>query len=223
MWFPLKLAEYMRQGYSHVESLRTNYITSLSDRAQQIPTLLTTTNKNNLRLLLVAACKCIGSCDWLVEILRSLPGFGVANSRRVSEIVPTLFPLSSSTLDFLLQRLAGGARKVVTEMFTHINKHSVSSITALLQARMCRLDMMISRNLPRRNRRQPPQKKAQPVPHASLAGVPVEIFSMILRYLACCDTRSLRQTCNKELVGRCKDSFYNSVDPTTASLQVSPR
>jgi len=108
-------------------------------------------------------------------------------------------------------------------MFTHINKHSVSSIAALLQARMCRLDMMISRNLPRRNRRQPPQKEAQTASRASLAGVPVELFSMILRHLACCDIRSLRQTCNKELVGRCKDSFYNIVDPTTASLQASPR
>jgi len=74
----------MRQGYSHVESQRTNSITSLSDRAQQILTLLTTTNRNNLRLLLVAACRCIGSCNWLVQILRSLAGFGVANSRRVS-------------------------------------------------------------------------------------------------------------------------------------------
>ncbi|KAI4926962.1 uncharacterized protein J4E92_006123 [Alternaria infectoria] len=43
---------------------------------------------------------------------------------------------------------------------------------------------------------------------------------MILRHLGCCDTRSLRQTCNKELVGRCKDSFYNIVDPTTAFLQL---
>ena len=223
MRVPIKLTQYMRQGYSHVESQRTNSITSLSDCAQQIPTLLTTTNKNNLCILLVAACKCTGPCDWLVEILRSLPGFGVANSRRVSEIVPTLFPLIASTLDFLLQRLAGGARKVVIETFTHIKKYSTSSITALLQARMCRLDMMISRNLPRRSRRQPPQKKAQPASRASLAGVPVEIFSMILRRLACCDTRSLRQTCDKELVGRCKDSFYNIVDPTTAFLQVSPR
>ena len=223
MRFPIKLAQYIRQGYSHVESLRTSSFTSLSDRGNQIPTLLTTTNKNNLRLLLVAACKCIGSCNWLVEILRSLPGFGVVNSRRVSEIVPTLFLLSASTLDFLLQRLAGGTRKVVSETFTHIKKHSTSSITALLQARMCRLDMVISRNLLCRDRRQPPQKKPQPTSRASLAGAPVELFSMILRHLACCDTRSLRQTCNKELVGRYKDGFYNIVDPTTASLQVSPR
>ena len=163
MWFPLKLAEYMRQGYSYVESLRTNYITSLSDRAQQIPTLLTTTNKNNLRLLLVAACKCTGSCNWLVEILRALPGFSVANSCRVDEIVPTLFALSASTLDSLLQRLVGGARKVVIQMFTHINKHSVSSITALLQTRMCRLDMMISRNLP-------PPRPSPATPEESTAG-----------------------------------------------------
>ncbi|KAI4621737.1 hypothetical protein J4E80_004109 [Alternaria sp. BMP 0032] len=161
-----------------------------------------------------------GSCNWLVEILRALPGLSVANSCRVDEIVPTLFALSASTLDSLLQRLVGGARKVVIQMFTHINKHSVSSITALLQTRMCRLDMMISRNLPRHDRRQPHQKKAQPAPLASLAGVPVELFGMIVRHLACCDIRSLRQTCNKELVGRCKDSFYNIVNSTAASLQL---
>ncbi|KAI4689565.1 uncharacterized protein J4E88_002919 [Alternaria novae-zelandiae] len=79
---------------------------------------------------------------------------------------------------------------------------------------------MISRNLPRRDRRQPRQKKAQRAPRASLAGVPVELFGMIVRHLACCDIRSLRQTCNKELVGRCKDSFYNIVNSTAASLQL---
>ena len=195
----------------------------LVDHDQQIATLLTTANDNNKRLLFIAACIYMRSCNWLVEILRGLPSFRVANSCRVSEIVPTLFALSASILDFLLQRLVGGACKVVIGIFTHINKHSISSIIAMLQARMCSLDMLISRNLPRRDRHQPPQKKAQPAPRASLAGVPVEIFSMILRHLACCDTRSLRQTCNKELVGRCKDSFYNIVDPTTASLQVCPR
>ena len=223
MRFPIKLAQYMRQGYSHIESLRTNSITSLSDRAQHIATLLTTVNGNNKRLLLVAARIYIESCSWLVEILRGLPGFSVANSCCVDEIVPTLFALSASALDSLLQRLIGGARKVVIEMFKHINKHSVSSITARLQARMCTLDMMVSRNLPRRDHRQLPQKKAQTASRASLAGVPVELFSMILRHLACCDIRSLRQTCNKELVRRCKDSFYNIVDPTTAFLQASPR
>ncbi|KAI4706839.1 hypothetical protein J4E89_008535 [Alternaria sp. Ai002NY15] len=208
------------EGYSHIESLRTNFITSLSDRAQQIATFLTTVNGNNKRLLLVAACIYVESCSWLVEILRGLPGFSVANSCRVDEIVSTLFALSASTLDTLLQRLIDGARKVVIEMSTHINKHSASSITAPLQARMCRLDMMISRNLPRRDRRQPPQKKAQTASRAGLAGVPVELFSMILRHLACCYIRSLRQTCNKELVGRCKDSFYNIVNSTAASLQL---
>ncbi|KAI4910039.1 hypothetical protein J4E90_007469 [Alternaria incomplexa] len=107
--------------------LRANSITSLSDRVQQIATLLTTVNGNNKRLLLVAASIYIESCSWLVEILRGLSGFSVANSCRVDEIVPTLFALSASTLDSLLQRLIGGARKVVIEMFTHINKHSLDA------------------------------------------------------------------------------------------------
>ena len=80
---------------------------------------------------------------------------------------------------------------------------------------------MISQSLPRYDHRQSRQN-AQSIPRASLLGVPAEIFNMPVRSLACCDNRSLRHTCNTEIVRRCKDSFYNIVDPTTASLQVSP-
>lgn len=122
----------MRQEYNYDGSLHTTSITSLVDRDQQIATLLRTTNENNKRLLIVTACIYTGPYNWLVETLRSLPGFSVANPRRVSEIVPMLFGLSASILDSLLKRLTGGARKVVIEKFIHITKHSTSSITAML-------------------------------------------------------------------------------------------